>query len=76
MEFSPHEAGDGRPAVEFQCLRCMKTVRICQSCWRNHAIAHAIVDRLVNEAEVFYMEGDSYRPHQRQEKLKRKKQNA
>ena len=40
------------------------------------AIAHAIVDRLVNEAEVFYMEGDSYRPHQRQEKLKRKKQNA
>jgi DNA replication protein DnaC len=42
----------------------------------NDAIAHAIVDRLVNEAEVFYMEGDSYRPHQRQEKLKRKKQNA
>lgn len=40
------------------------------------AIAHAIVDRLVNEAEVFYMEGDSYRPHQRQEKLKRKKENA
>ncbi|MGE0201951.1 MAG: ATP-binding protein [Candidatus Melainabacteria bacterium] len=42
----------------------------------NDAIAHAIVDRLVNEAEVFYMEGESYRPHQRQEKLKRKKQNA
>ena len=42
----------------------------------NDAIAHAIVDRLVNEAEVFYMEGDSYRPHQRQEKMKRKKQNA
>jgi len=42
----------------------------------NDAIAHAIVDRLVNEAEVFYMEGDSYRPHQRKEKLKRKKQNA
>jgi len=39
----------------------------------NDAIAHAIVDRLVNDAEVFYMEGDSYRPHQRQEKLKRKK---
>ena len=36
----------------------------------NDAIAHAIVDRLVNEAEVFYMEGDSYRPHQRKEKLK------
>jgi DNA replication protein DnaC len=42
----------------------------------NDAIAHAIVDRLVNEAEVFFMEGDSYRPHQRQEKLKRKKTNA
>lgn len=42
----------------------------------NDAIAHAIVDRLVNEAEVFYMEGDSYRPVQRQEKLKRRKQNA
>lgn len=42
----------------------------------NDAIAHAIVDRLVNEAEVFYMEGDSYRPHQRQIKLKAKKQNA
>jgi DNA replication protein DnaC len=42
----------------------------------NDAIAHAIVDRLVNEAEVFYMEGDSYRPHQRQEKMKRKKQDA
>lgn len=42
----------------------------------NDAIAHAIVDRLVNEAEVFYMEGESYRPVQRQEKLKRKKQNA
>ena len=27
----------------------------------NDAIAHAIVDRLVNEAEVFYMEGESYR---------------
>jgi DNA replication protein DnaC len=42
----------------------------------NDAIAHAIVDRLVNEAEVFYMEGDSYRPHQRQEKMKRKKSTA
>jgi DNA replication protein DnaC len=42
----------------------------------NDAIAHAIVDRLVNDAEVFYMEGDSYRPHQRQEKMKRKKENA
>ena len=39
----------------------------------NDAIAHAIVDRLVNDAEVFYMEGDSYRPHERKEKLKRRK---
>jgi DNA replication protein DnaC len=43
----------------------------------NDAIAHAIVDRLVNDAEVFYLEGvDSYRPHQRTEKMKRKKDNA
>jgi DNA replication protein DnaC len=36
----------------------------------NDAIAHAIVDRLVNDAEVFFMEGDSYREHQRKEKTK------
>lgn len=42
----------------------------------NDAIAHAIVDRLVNDAEVFYMEGDSYRPQERKEKLKRRKENA
>lgn len=34
----------------------------------NDAIAHAIVDRLVNEAEVFYVEGPSYREHQRKQK--------
>ena len=38
----------------------------------NDAIAHAIVDRLVNEAEIFFMEGDSYREHQRKEKTKKK----
>ncbi len=38
----------------------------------NDAIAHAIVDRLVNEAEVFYMEGSSYREIQRQNKQKNK----
>ncbi len=38
----------------------------------NDAIAHAIVDRLVNEAEVFFMEGESYREHQRKEKTKNK----
>lgn len=42
----------------------------------NDAIAHAIVDRLVNDAEVFYMEGPSYREHQRQEKMKRRKSKA
>ena len=42
----------------------------------NDAIAHAIVDRLVNDAEIFFMEGiDSYRPHERKEKLKRRKEN-
>jgi DNA replication protein DnaC len=42
----------------------------------NDAIAHAIVDRLVNDAEVFYLEGPSYRPTERKEKLRRKQQNA
>lgn len=42
----------------------------------NDAIAHAIVDRLVNDAEVFYMEGPSYRPVERKEKLKKRKQNS
>jgi DNA replication protein DnaC len=42
----------------------------------NDAIAHAIVDRLVNDAEVFFMESDSYRPKQRQEKIGRRKQNV
>ncbi len=42
----------------------------------NDAIAHAIVDRLINEAEVFFMDWDSYRPIEREKKLKRKKQNA
>jgi len=36
----------------------------------NDAIAHAIVDRLVNEADVFFMEGVSYREHQRELKQK------
>ncbi len=38
----------------------------------NDAIAHAIVDRLVNDAEVFFMEGESYRQHQRSLKAKNK----
>lgn len=24
-----------RPALEFQCARCSRIVRICQCCWRN-----------------------------------------
>ncbi len=36
----------------------------------NDAIAHAIVDRLVNDAEIFFMEGTSYREHQRDTKQK------
>ena len=38
----------------------------------NDAIAHAIVDRLVNAAEIFYMEGSSYREHQREQRKKKK----
>ena len=38
----------------------------------NDAIAHAIVDRLVNEADVFFMEGPSYREYQRELKQKSK----
>ena len=40
----------------------------------NDAIAHAIVDRLANDADVFYLEGvHSFRPEERKEKLKRRK---
>lgn len=42
----------------------------------NDAIAHAIVDRLVNTAEVFFLEGEkSYREHEREQRAatKRKK---
>jgi len=39
----------------------------------NDAIAHAIVDRLVNDAEVFYLEGESYRKHQKEMRKKRGK---
>jgi DNA replication protein DnaC len=44
----------------------------------NDAIAHAIVDRLVNTAEVFFLSGDkSFREHEREQKAaKRKKQAA
>lgn len=31
----------------------------------NEAVATVVVDRMVNEAEIFYMEGESYRKHQR-----------
>jgi DNA replication protein DnaC len=38
----------------------------------NDAIAHAIVDRLVNEAEIFYFEGPSYREQQRAQRAQQK----
>lgn len=40
----------------------------------NEAVATVVVDRMVNEAEIFFMEGDSYRKHQRtlKNKLKEK----
>ncbi len=39
----------------------------------NEAVATVVVDRMVNEAEIFYMEGDSYRKHQRAMKIKSEK---
>ena len=42
----------------------------------NDAIAHAIVDRLVNDAEDFYLEGPSYRPIEREQRIKRRKKDA
>ena len=36
----------------------------------NEAVATVVVDRMVNEAEIFYMEGESYRKHQRAMKTK------
>lgn len=39
----------------------------------NEAVATVVVDRMVNEAEIFYMEGESYRKHQRSLKMKTEK---
>lgn len=39
----------------------------------NEAVATVVVDRMVNEAEIFYMEGESYRKHQRAMKIKAEK---
>lgn len=38
----------------------------------NEAVATVVVDRMVNEAEIFFMEGESYRKHQRTLKTKSK----
>ena len=38
----------------------------------NDAVAHVIVDRLTAEAEVFFMEGQSYRPDEREIKRSRR----
>jgi hypothetical protein len=29
------EISDSQPAIEFNCGRCSKLVRVCRSCWRN-----------------------------------------
>lgn len=42
----------------------------------NDAIAHVIVDRLTAEAEVFFMEGESYRPVERAIKQSRRRAKA
>jgi DNA replication protein DnaC len=42
----------------------------------NDAVAHVIVDRLTAEAEVFFMEGDSYRPIEREIKRNRRRAKA
>ena len=42
----------------------------------NDAIAHVIVDRLTAEAEVFFMEGPSYRPIEREIKRSRRRAKA
>lgn len=39
----------------------------------NEAVATVVVDRMVNEAEIFYMEGESYRKHQKTMKAKSEK---
>jgi DNA replication protein DnaC len=41
------------------------------------AIAHAIVDRLVNESEVYYLEGEkTYRDYLREQRIKKRNQQA
>lgn len=42
----------------------------------NDAIAHVIVDRLTSEAEVFFMEGESYRPVEREIRRSRRRAKA
>ena len=42
----------------------------------NDAVAHVIVDRLTSEAEVFFMEGESYRPVEREVRRSRRREKA
>ena len=42
----------------------------------NDGVAHVIVDRLASEAEVFFLEGDSYRPVEREHKRSRRRAKA
>ena len=45
---------------------------IIDQIFANEAVATVVVDRMVNEAEIFYMEGESYRKHQREMKAQKK----
>lgn len=46
---------------------------VCFQFFANEAVATVVVDRMVNEAEIFYMEGESYRKHQKTMKAKSEK---
>jgi DNA replication protein DnaC len=63
-----------------QGLGTIATTNIAFGKWNqifaNDAIAHAIIDRLANNAEIFYMEGPSYREHLREEKKKKAKKDS
>lgn len=41
MESVPLNEINQKPAVEFCCARCSKTVVICRSCWRNQKYCSA-----------------------------------
>jgi DNA replication protein DnaC len=63
-----------------QGLGTIATTNIAFGKWNqifaNDAIAHAIIDRLANNAEIFYMEGPSYREHLREQRKKKTKKDS